>query len=294
MDAYLVTIGTLVVINAIAAIGLNVIVGYAGQISLGHAAFFGIGAYSAALLATKAGLSFWAGLPGVLVISGCIGMLLGLPSLRVRHDFLAITTIGINFIVEALFLYVPFFGGALGIGGIPRIHLMGTPLKGLGFFWLCLAFLALLLAVCAWFTRSWAGMACAALREEETAAASLGISPVRFKLLAFVIGTMIAGLGGALYAHYMRFISATDFSFPVSISLLCMVVIGGMGTLWGPVIGAVILGILPEIFRPLVDYRMLFYTLLLLAMIRFQPAGLLGRKSVLRRLVSRRETKGAA
>jgi branched-chain amino acid transport system permease protein len=115
---------------------------------------------------------------------------------------------------------------------------------------------------------------------------------VRFKLLAFVIGTGMAGLGGALYAHFMRFISATDFGFPLSVSLLSMIVLGGMGTLWGPLLGAVIIGILPELFRPLVDYRILFYTVLLLLMIRFQPGGLLGENSAarrgLRRLLPRR------
>ena len=287
MNAYVITIATIITIYAIVVCGLNVIVGFAGQISLGHAAFFGIGAYSAALLATKAGLSFWAALPLVIAITAFIGLLLGLPSLRVREDFLAITTIGINFIVEAIFLYVPFFGGALGIGGIPHIMLFGVKLKGLGFFYLCLFFLLLVLIFCWWFTRSWAGLACFALREEENAAASMGISPVRFKLLAFVIGTAIAGLGGALYAHYIRFISAGDFSFPVSILLLSMVVLGGMGTLWGPVLGALILGALPEVFRPLVDYRYLFYMLLLLLMIRFQPGGLLGEGSMVRRTFTR-------
>jgi len=140
LSSYLITIGTIIAIQAITVCGLNVIVGYAGQISLGHAAFFGIGAYTAALLSTKAGLSFWAGLPFVILISGIVGLLLGLPSLRVREDFLAITTIGINFIVEAVFLYVPFFGGALGIGGIPRIYLFGLKLKGIAFFSLCLFF----------------------------------------------------------------------------------------------------------------------------------------------------------
>ena len=287
MNAYVVTIATLIAINAIVVCGLNVIVGYAGQISLGHAAFFGIGAYSAALLATKTGLSFWTALPLVIAITAFIGLLLGLPSLRVREDFLAITTIGINFIVEAVFLYVPFFGGALGIGGIPRIMLFGVKLKGLAFLALCLVFLLAVLALCWWFTRSWAGLACIAMREEESAAASMGISPVRFKLLAFVIGTGIAGLGGALYAHYIRFISATDFSFPVSVLLLSMVVLGGMGTLWGPVLGAVLLGALPEVFRPLVDYRYLFYMVLLLLMIRFQPGGLLGENSLVRRIFAR-------
>ncbi len=278
MNAYVITIATIIAINAIVV---------CGQISLGHAAFFGIGAYSAALLTTQAGLSFWAALPLVILISGFIGMLLGLPSLRVKADFLAITTIGINFIVEAIFLYIPFFGGALGIGGIPRVMLFGVKLKGALFLGLCLFFLALTLLVCAGFARSWAGLACFALREDEDAAASTGISAVRFKLLAFVIGTAMAGLGGALYAHYMRFISATDFSFPVSISLLSMLVLGGMGNLWAPVVGAIILGSLPEIFRPLVDYRMLFYTGLLLLMIRFQPAGLLGEQSVVRRVLGR-------
>ncbi len=287
MNAYLITIATLVAIQAIVAYGLNVIVGYAGQISLGHAAFFGIGAYASALLTTKAGLSFWPALPLVLLITGLIGFLLGLPSLRVRDDFLAITTIGINFIVEAVFLYIPFFGGALGIGGIPRVTAFGIKFKGPAYLILCLVFLAVVIVICRWFTRSWAGLACFALREDETAAATMGISPVRYKLLAFVLGTAMAGLGGALYAHFMRFISAGDFSFPVSVMLLSMVVLGGMGTLWGPFLGALILVSLPELFRPLMEIRFLLYTLLLLVMIRFQPAGLLGKTSVLRRMVAR-------
>jgi branched-chain amino acid transport system permease protein len=288
MSAYVITIATLITIYAIVVCGLNVIVGFAGQISLGHAAFFGIGAYGAALFATKGGLSFWAALPPVLLVSGFIGLLLGIPSLRVKDDFLAITTIGINFILEAVFLYVPFFGGALGIGGIPPVMFLGYKLTGAGFFGLCLFFLAVVLFVCWWFVRSWAGLACFALREEEPAAAGMGISPVRFKLLAFIVGTAMAGLGGALYAHYMRFISATDFSFPFSITLLSMLVLGGMGTLWGPVLGAVILGALPEVFRPLVDYRILFYTVILLLMIRFQPGGLLGESSFIRNTLLRK------
>jgi branched-chain amino acid transport system permease protein len=115
----------------------------------------------------------------------------------------------------------------------------------------------------------------------------VGISPVRFKLLAFVIGTAMAGLGGALYAHFMRFISAGDFAFPLSVSLLSMVVVGGIGTLWGPILGAILIGILPEVFRPLIDYRILFYTMLLLLMIRFQPGGLLGENSVARRALAK-------
>jgi len=287
LSGYLITLATIIAINAIVACGLNVIVGFAGQISLGHAAFFGIGAYSAALLATKAGWTFWAALPCVIAMTAFVGLLLGIPSLRVREDFLAITTIGINFIVEAVFNNVEFFGGALGMGGIPRVALLDFKLRGTEFFYLCLAFLIIVIAACWWLTRCWAGLACFALREEETAAASVGISPVRFKLLAFVIGTAMAGLGGALYAHFMRFISASDFAFPLSVSLLSMVVVGGIGTLWGPVLGAVIIGILPEVFRPIIDYRILFYTTLLLLMIRFQPGGLLGENSAARRVLAK-------
>ncbi|MDT8285308.1 MAG: branched-chain amino acid ABC transporter permease [Thermovirgaceae bacterium] len=287
MSNYVLTIGIFVAINGIVACGLNIIVGYAGQISLGHAAFFGIGAYTAALLATRAGFSFWLSLPLVIIITGAIGLLLGLPSLRVRADFLAITTIGINFIVESVFMYVPFFGGALGIGGISRILFFGIRLREAGFLALAGTLLVLSLGCTWWFARSWTGLACFALREDETSASSIGISPVLFKLLAFMTGTAMAGVGGSLYAHYMRFISATDFGFPVSVMMLSMVVVGGMGTLWGPVIGALLLTILPEVFRPLTDYRMLLYAVLLLLMIRFQPGGLLGERGVLKNLAGR-------
>lgn len=291
MSRYMITVSIFITIQAIVAYGLNIIVGYAGQISLGHAAFFGIGAYSAAILSTKAGLSFWAALPLVIIITGSIGLILGLPSLRVKADFLAITTIGINFIVEAVFLYVPFFGGALGIGGIPKVTIMGARLGSTGYLYLCIMCLCAVIAISWWFTKSWSGLACMALGEDETAASSMGISPVRFKLLAFVLGTSMAGLGGALYAHQMRFIAPSDFGFPVSVMILSLIVLGGMGTLWGPLLGAIILGALPELFRPFTEYRMLLYGVILLMMIRFQPGGLLGKNSfipsTLRRILAR-------
>lgn len=284
---YLVNVAIMISIQAIAACGLNIVVGYAGQISLGHAAFYGIGAYATAILTTKAGLSFWQALPLVLAIAMIIGCVLGLPSIRLKADFLAITTIGINFIVEAVFNYTPFFGAALGIGGIPRVFLFGERLRNNGYLLLCLAFLALAVLVCWYFSRSWAGIGCFAIREEEDAASSMGVSPVRAKLLAFVMGTVFAGLAGSLYAHYVRFISPGDFGFTTSITMLSLIVLGGMGTLWGPILGAVILGALPEVFRPLMDYRMLVYSILLLLMIRFQPGGLLGEHSILPRFYRR-------
>ena len=294
MDSYVVNVATQIIIQAIAAYGLNVIVGNAGQISLGHAAFVGIGAYSNAMLTTVGGLGFWQALPISLVIVGIIGLLCGLPSLRVREDFLAITTIGINFIVVAVFQYTPFFGGALGLGGIPKVFLFGTGLKAQGFFVLCVAALVVVMTICWFFTRSWAGLSCFAVREEETAASSMGVSPVRAKLTAFVIGTMMAGLAGALYAHYMKFISADSFAFSFSVTLLSIVVAGGLGTFWGPLLGAFVLGIMPEVFRPLVDYRMFLYALILLLMIRFMPGGILGGSTILsiKNLMKRSSQKG--
>lgn len=294
MDTYVVNVATQIIIQAIAAYGLNVIVGNAGQISLGHAAFVGIGAYSNAMLTTVGGLGFWQALPISLLIVGVIGLLCGLPSLRVREDFLAITTIGINFIVVAVFQYTPFFGGALGIGGIPSVMLFGAKLKAQGFFFLCIVALILVMAICWFFTRSWTGLSCFAVREEETAASSMGVSPVRAKLTAFVIGTMMAGLSGALYAHYMKFISADSFAFTFSVTLMSIVVAGGLGTFWGPLLGAFVLGIMPEVFRPLVDYRMFLYALILLLMIRFMPGGILGGSTILsiKNLIKRSSQKG--
>lgn len=279
MNNYIMGVATQIIIQAIAAYGLNIIVGYAGQISLGHAAFLGIGAYASAMLTTAGGLSFWQALPFVLLIVGTVGFFCGLPSLRVRHDFLAITTIGINFIVVSVFQYTPALGGALGIGGIPRVSLFGITLRTHGFFLLCLFFLAVVIVISWAFTKSWAGLACFAVRDNETAASSMGVSPVKTKLTAFIIGTLMAGLAGALYAHYMRFISADSFAFPVSVTLLSLVIVGGIGTVLGPLLGAVILGILPELFRPLVDYRMFLYAALLLLMIRFRPEGILGKRA---------------
>lgn len=281
MSIYMINVATQIIIQAIAACGLNIIVGHAGQISLGHAAFVGIGAYSNAMLTTAGGLTFWQALPVSLLIVGLIGLLCGLPSLRVKEDFLAITTIGINFIVVAIFQYTPALGGALGIGGIPNVAFFDFELKARAFFWFCLLCLLAVLAISWFFTKSWVGLSCFAIREEETAASSMGVSPVRAKLSAFVLGTLMAGLSGILYAHYMKFISADSFTFPFSVTLLSITVVGGLGTFWGPVVGAVVLGILPEVFRPLVDYRMFLYAALLLMMIRFLPGGLLGGSDLL-------------
>jgi len=287
ISGYVITILITIAIYAILAHSLNIITGHAGQISLGHAAFFGIGAYTSALLYGEAGLPFWVSVPFAAIIAGFIGALLGIPCLRVRDDFLAITTMGINFVVEAVFLYIPFFGGAMGIGGINLPGWFGREMTKPEYFVLILAVLALLLLLDRKLGRSWIGLAWASIREDEQAAEAMGVDVVRFKVLAFILGSSIAGLAGGFYAHFLTFIMPQNFGFPMSIVILSMVVFGGIGTRWGPLVGAVILGVLPEISRPVMEYRTFLYGLLLMLMMRFQPEGLLGFDSVLMRGVRR-------
>ncbi|OGK81595.1 MAG: ABC transporter permease [Candidatus Rokubacteria bacterium GWC2_70_16] len=285
---YLYTVATLVGIYCILTLGLNTITGIAGQISLGHAAFLGIGAYTAAILTVNHGWDFWPALGAACLSAGLAGALVGAAAIRVREDFLAITTMGINFVVVGVFLYFPFFGGSFGIGGIPSPRWLGRPLDKPGFLVLTVAGVLLALAVNLWLLRSWAGLALMATREDEDAARAAGVDVRRFKILAFSVGTALAGLAGSLYAHYLTFISAGDFGFPFSITILCMLVLGGIGTNRGAILGAIILGVLPELFRPLADYRMLTYGAILLALMRWAPHGLVGEESRLWRALRRR------
>jgi len=285
ISGYLITILITVIVYAMLAHSLNIITGHAGQISLGHAAFFGIGAYTSALLYTGAGFPFWVSVPLAAVVAGIVGALLGIPCLRVRDDFLAITTMGIGFVVEAVFLYIPFFGGAMGIGGINLPGWFGREMSKPEYFLLILIVFILLILLDRRLGRSWIGLAWSSIREDEQAAEAMGVDVVRFKVMAFVLGSSIAGLAGGFYAHFLTFIMPQNFGFGQSIVILCMVVFGGIGTRWGPILGAIILGVLPEISRPIMEYRTLIYGLLLLAMMRFQPGGLLGEESILPKIL---------
>lgn len=293
LGLYHFTLGITVGLWAILAMGLNIITGYAGQISLGHAAFFGIGAYASAILSTKYGVTFWLALPAAVLITAAVGALLGSVSLRLRHDFLAITTIGINFVVVSVFLYSEYFGAAMGIGGIPIPRVLGATLTKPMYFGLVLAALAVAIATDRALKRSWLGLSLAAIRDEEQAASAAGLNVSNLKITAFAVGTGYAGLAGSLYAHFMTFISPGDFGFPVSITTLCMVVVGGLGTLRGPLFGAIVLGLAPEVFRFLHDYRMLTYGALLVVLMRYLPSGLLGDGSPLwQRLAARSRASG--
>ncbi len=287
ISGYFITIFITVVIYAMLAHSLNIITGHAGQISLGHAAFFGIGAYTSAMFYTEAGFPFWISVPMAAVVAGIVGVLLGIPCLRVRDDFLAITTMGLNFVVEAIFLYAPSFGGAMGIGGINLPKWFGREMTKPEYFILILVVFILLLFLDYRMGRSWIGLAWASIREDEQAAGAMGVDVVRFKVLAFILGSAIAGLAGGFYAHFLTFIMPQNFGFGQSIVILSMVVFGGIGSRWGPIVGAIILTILPEVSRPIMEYRILIYGILLLGMMRFQPGGLLGPESILSKLFRR-------
>jgi branched-chain amino acid transport system permease protein len=283
LSGYLITVLITIGIYVILALSLNMITGYAGQISLGHAAFMGIGAYTSALFYTRAGFGFWPAFLVAGLVAGTLGAVLAIPCLRVREDFLAITTMGINFVVEATFLYVPFFGAGMGIGGIDAPSLFGGEISKPGFLLLVIGVILAVIVADRWLARSWIGLAWAAIREDEEAAGALGVDVVRFKVFAFSLGSAGAGLAGSLYAHFLTFIMPVNFGFGQSIVILSMLVFGGIGTLRGPILGAIALGALPEISRPAMEYRTLLYGILLLLMMRYQPDGILGHGSLLMR-----------
>ena len=278
---YILTVGTFTGIFMILTVSLNVLTGYAKQVSLGHAAFFGIGAYASAILTVKFGLSFWAALPCVVAVTTLVGVFLGLPSLRVSHDFLVLSTIGLNFIVGSVFKYSSFFGGSMGIIGIPTPKFFGHPLSTSGYFGLTLSFVILAIITSLYFSKTWGRLAMEAFGEDETAAKAMGINVAKFKIYAFAISSAYAGIAGALWAHYVGSVFPDNFGFDRSIDILAMLVLGGMGTIRGAVLGAFLLQVLPEALRVIQDYRMLVSGGILALMILFQPMGLLGRGSFL-------------
>ncbi|MDI6696641.1 MAG: branched-chain amino acid ABC transporter permease [Anaerolineales bacterium] len=279
-SGYIVTILTFVAIYISLALSLNILTGYAGQISLGHAAFLGIGAYTSAVLAVRYGLPFWVDFLAAVVVTGMIGTILGLPSLRVRHDFLVLATMGVNFVVVSVFKYVDFFGGAMGLVNIPAPTILGLTFRGGAPYLTLTAIYALItLAFCWYLSKTWSGLAFHAIRNDEDAAASVGVGSARYKIYAFGISAALAGGAGSLYAHFLGSVFPDNFVFVESIGMLSMVIFGGIGTLRGPIIGAIFLRLMPEMFRFIQDYRFTLYGALLVLMMLFQPMGLLGKDS---------------
>ena len=288
MDAYLISVFTFIGIWIILAMSLNLLMGYAGQVSIGHAAFFGIGAYTSAMATVEFGIGFPFDLILAAIIAGVLGGFLSLPALRVRHDFLVLATIGINFIVVAILLYTPAFGGAYGIVGIPPITVAGVEFLGLSMLLLVYAFAAVILVLKALLLKTWFGVRLVAIREDEEAAAAIGINVASTKIWAFVLSCSVAGLAGALYARQLGSVHPESFGFVESVTVLAMVVLGGAGTLIGPVIGAIILGGLPEYLRFMHEWRYVFYGVILTVLMIFERDGLLGPQSRLRIALLRR------
>ena len=268
--AYEITVLTSMSIAILFALSLNLITGFCGQVSLGHAAFFGIGAYTAAFL-TKAGLSLVFALIPAALMAGLIGILVGIASLRVRHDFLAITTMGVGFLFVGLVRKQDALGGEIGISGIPSVA-FGRP----GILALSLVCTILFILLLVHIRRSWMGFAFESIADDEDTARILGINVPRFKLFAFVIGTATAGVAGALYAHHIRFIGPDSFGFVESITVLAMVIVGGIGSIWGVVFAAGVLSVMPLWLQFVDDYKLLIYGVLVFSTMRFAPEGIAG------------------
>ncbi len=280
MSGYLMSVAVFVGIWVTLALSLNILTGYAGQVSLGHAAFFGIGAYTSAVLAVRYGQPFGVDFLAAILVTGLAGTVLGLPSLRVRHDFLVLATMGVNFVVVAVFKYVDFFGGAMGLVNIPAPEFFGTTFRGgVPYLLLVWGYVVVVWLVSWYISKTWVGLAFHTIRLDEDAAAAVGVSSARFKIYAFGISAALAGGAGSLYAHFIGSVFPDTFVFVESIAILSMIVFGGVGTLRGPIIGAIILKAAPELLRFVQDYRFTIYGALLVLMMLFQPMGLIGEGS---------------
>lgn len=257
-------------ISIIAALSLNLIVGFCGQISLGHAAFLGVGAYTSAIL-TKMGVPFVIAVLAGMFLAGSFGIIVGFASLRVREDFLAITTMGVAFLFLGIVRKQEALGGEMGIAMIPD-----PGLGKVGYMLLVLT-LAIFLAIFSlYLKRSWLGFTFDAVADDEDTANLVGIHVSRYKLIAFALGTAFAGLAGALYAHNIKFIDPESFGFVESITILSMVVIGGAGSVLGVVFAAAALSIFPMWFQFIDNYKLLVYGGLLCLIMLFSPGGLSG------------------
>ncbi|MES2951335.1 MAG: branched-chain amino acid ABC transporter permease [Pseudomonadota bacterium] len=267
---YEISLITTIGITVMFALSLNLITGFCGQISLGHAAFLGLGAYTSAMLC-QAGMPFLLTLPLAMLVAGLLGAVVGLASLRVRADFLAITTMGVGFIFIGVVRQQEWMGGEMGVTGFP-----GSGLSKTGFMALCLALAALTAALSLYIQRAWMGRVFTGIAEDEDTMRVLGIDVPRYKLVAFAIGTALAGAAGGLYAQNLKFIGPDSFGFVESVTVLSMVVVGGIGSVFWVVVAAAVLSALPGWFQFIGDYKLLVYGGLLFLMMRFSPHGLAG------------------
>jgi len=265
-------------VMTIAAIGLNLTLGYAGQISLAQAAFVGIGAYITAWLTTKGAWPFWPTYVLGFVSCFAVGWLLGYPALRVQHHYLAFVTLAFNTLVYLIFRNEEWLtNGIYGISNVPRPSVFGYSMKGAReFYYFCLANLVFVSVAAWWLIRSPWGRAFVAVRENPIRALSLGVDTRRYTLMAFAIGAGLGGISGSLYAPLTQFIDPTPFALGLSLNLLLMVVLGGSGYFFGPFLGAIVAVLLPEWLRFAQGYYLMGYAVLVMVMMAFWPSGLLG------------------
>lgn len=289
MKPYGIYVMTMWAVMTVAAIGLNLTLGYAGQISLAQAAFVGIGTYCVAILTTHGG-SFWLGLVLAIALCFIVGWLLGYPALRVQHHYLAFVTLSFSTLAYLVFRNEEWLtGGIYGISGIARPAVLGWKTTSpYAFYLLCLAVLALVTAAMAWLVRSPWGRAFTALRENAVRASSLGIDTRRYTLMAFAIGSGLGGLAGALYAPMVQFVEPTMFILNLSLGLLLMVIVGGSGSFFGPYVGALVAVLLPEWLRFSEGLYLMIYAVLVIVLLVFCPSGLVGLLQRGRNVVAKR------
>ena len=275
---YLINIGINCLMYSVLAISLNLITGYMGITSLGHAGFMGVGAYTAAILSTRYGVGFIFTFIAATIIASIFGILLGLPTLRIKGRYLAIVTLGFCEIMRIIELnWMSLTRGPMGISGIPRMGLFGfTFNKPIHKYYVILVLLIITIYIVRSIMNSRIGRAISSIRDDEIAADAMGINVYKYKIMGFAISSGLAGLAGAYYAHYMGFIDPNAFTFDQSILILSMTIMGGMASIPGSIIGASFLSILPEALRAVADYRQIVYGLLLAATMVLKPSGLLG------------------
>ncbi|HXH85140.1 MAG TPA: branched-chain amino acid ABC transporter permease [Candidatus Tectomicrobia bacterium] len=265
-------------IFTVLALSLNLLLGYTGQLSLGHAAFFGIGAYTSALLTLSLAWSFWLAMPAGVVAAGLAGWAIGRLALELRGAYFVLVTISFAGVISLVSVnWMELTNGPLGLPGIPPPSLAGIELRTKAqYYYVVLGAAALSYLVCHRLVRSRFGRAFVALRENEPLAESVGVDPTRTLVLAAVVSAGMAGLGGALYAHYTRFVSPEVFLFSYTVTMVVMVVAGGKGTLAGPVVGAVLFTVLPEALREAMSWQwqMLAYGVVLVLLVFFLPRGI--------------------
>jgi len=267
----------LIGINIILAVSLNLINGFTGQFSIGHAGFMAVGAYVSAVLTVKLQLPFLATIVGGALGAGALGFAIGLPTLRLRGDYLAIATLGLGEIIRICILNIQYVGGASGFMGIPRYT---------DFTWV-FALVVFTVFVIKNFIDSTHGRACISIRENEIAAEAMGVDTTKYKVLAFTIGAAFAGVAGSLFAHYFYIAHPASFTFMRSFDILTMVVLGGLGSITGSITGAVLLTFVSATLASYPEWRMIIYSVVLIILMIYRPQGLLGNKELSLKLLGR-------